>query len=149
MTEPVIPGTPEPPSPASATPVDAEATPQTWPAVTGSTSSASASASASATPSVAGPSVVTAVPTSSNAIVALILAIISWAVCPVIAAIVALVFASMAGKEIQASEGRIAGRGLVTAARIVAWINIGVTAATLVIGLLVVVIIAIASYSSH
>ena len=117
MTEPVIPGTPEPPSPASATPVDAEATPQTWPAVTGSTSSASASASASATPSVAGPSVVTAVPTSSNAI--------------------------------QASEGRIAGRGLVTAARIVAWINIGVTAATLVIGLLVVVIIAIASYSSH
>ena len=147
MTEPVIPGTPEPPSPASATPVDAEATPQTWPAVTGSTSSASASASA--TPSVAGPSVVTAVPTSSNAIVALILAIISWAVCPVVAAIVALVFASMAGKEIQASEGRIAGRGLVTAARIVAWINIGVTAATLVIGLLVVVIIAIASYSSH
>ena len=147
MTEPVIPGTPEPPSPASATPVDAEATPQTWPSVTGSTSSASASASA--TPSVAGPSVVTAVPTSSNAIVALILAIISWAVCPVVAAIVALVFASMAGKEIQASEGRIAGRGLVTAARIVAWINIGVTAATLVIGLLVVVIIAIASYSSH
>ena len=147
MTEPVIPGTPEPPSPASATPVDAEATPQTWPAVTGSTSSASASASA--TPSVAGPSVVTAVPTSSNAIVALVLAIISWAVCPVVAAIVALVFASMAGKEIQASEGRIAGRGLVTAARIVAWINIGVTAATLVIGLLVVVIIAIASYSSH
>ena len=147
MTEPVIPGTPEPPSPASATPVDAEATPQTWPAVTGSTSSASASASA--TPSVAGPSVVTAGPTSSNAIVALILAISSWAVCPVVAAIVALVFASMAGKEIQASEGRIAGRGLVTAARIVAWINIGVTAATLVIGLLVVVIIAIASYSSH
>ena len=127
--------------------MDAEATPQTWPAVTGSTSSASASASA--TPSVAGPSVVTAVPTSSNAIVALILAIISWAVCPVVAAIVALVFASMAGKEIQASEGRIAGRGLVTAARIVAWINIGVTAATLQIGLLVVVIIAIASYSSH
>ena len=138
MTEPVIPDTP-----ASSSPADAEATPQMWPTATGS------AVSSSGTPSAVGSTVVSAVPTSSNAIVALILAVVSWAVCPVIAAIVALVFASMAAKEIQASEGRMGGRGLVTAARIVAWINIGVMAATLVIGLLVVVIIAIASYSTN
>jgi hypothetical protein len=114
-----------------------------WPTATGST------VSSSGTPSAVGSTAVSAVPTSSNAVVALILAVVSWAVCPVIAAIVALVFASMAAKEIQASEGRMGGRGLVTAARIVAWINIGVMAATLVIGLLVVVIIAIASYSTN
>lgn len=72
--------------------------------------------------------------TSSNAVVALILAIVSWAVCPIIPAIVALVLASSAAKEIAASGGRIQGSGLVTAARIVSWINIGVWAAVLVVG---------------
>ncbi|MCX8528139.1 MAG: hypothetical protein ORN20_08370 [Candidatus Nanopelagicales bacterium] len=140
MTEPEMPDTP-----ASSSPADAEAAPQTWPAVTGP----GHSTATSGLPPVAGSTVAVAVPTSSNAVVALILAIVSWAICPVISAIVALVFASMAAKEIQAGEGRIAGRGLVTAARMVAWINIGVMAATLVIGLLVVVIIAIASYSTN
>ncbi len=72
--------------------------------------------------------------TSSNAIVALILAVISWAVCPIIPAIVALVLASNAAKEIASSGGRVQGQGLVTAARIVSWVNIGVWAALLVIG---------------
>ena len=53
--------------------------------------------------------------TSSNAIIALILAIVSWAVCPIIPAIVALVLASSAAKEIEASGGRVQGAGLVTA----------------------------------
>lgn len=80
--------------------------------------------------------------TSSNAIIALILAIVSWAVCPIIAAVVALVLASSAGKEIAASGGRIQGAGLVTAARVVAWINIGLYAALLVIGAFFLVLFA-------
>lgn len=82
--------------------------------------------------------------TSSNAIIALVLAAASWAVCPIVAAIVSLVFASMAGKEIDASGGQVEGRGLVTAARIVAWVNIGVTIAAVVVFAFVLVIIAIA-----
>lgn len=64
-------------------------------------------------------------PTSTNAIVALILAISSWIVCPIVPAIVALVFASKASKEIRASGGTLQGAGLVTGANITAWINIG------------------------
>ncbi|MFM8894118.1 MAG: hypothetical protein ACKOE2_01800, partial [Actinomycetales bacterium] len=56
---------------------------------------------------------------------ALILAISSWNVCPLVPAIVALVFASKASKEIKASAGSIQGAGLVTGANITAWINIG------------------------
>ena len=72
--------------------------------------------------------------TSSNAIIALILAIVSWAVCPIIPAIVALILAHSAAKEIAASGGRIQGGGLVTAARIVSWVNIGLWAAVVVVG---------------
>jgi uncharacterized membrane protein len=82
--------------------------------------------------------------TSGNAIVALILSIGAWVICPIIPAIVALVFANMAKKEIAAGEGRVTGQGLVTASTIVAWINIGVWAALLVIGLLALVLVAVA-----
>lgn len=82
--------------------------------------------------------------TSGSAIVALILSIGAWTICPIIPAIVALVFANMAKKEIAAGEGRVTGQGLVTAATIVAWINIGVWAALLVIGLIVIGIVAVA-----
>ncbi len=80
------------------------------------------------------PAAAAAPQTSSNAIIALILAIVSWAVCPIIPAIVALVLASSAAKEIEASGGRVQGAGLVTAARIVSWVNIGLWAAMLVVG---------------
>ncbi len=62
--------------------------------------------------------------TSSDPIVALVLANISWAVCPFVLAIVALIFASKASKAIAASNGWVEGSGMVTAARIIAWINI-------------------------
>ena len=74
-------------------------------------------------------------PTNSDAVIALVLAVGAWVVCPLVLAIVALVFASMGTKEIAASGGRIEGQGLITAAKIVAWINIGVMAAALLIGL--------------
>jgi Domain of unknown function (DUF4190) len=82
--------------------------------------------------------------TSSNAIVALVLAITSWVVCPIIFAIVALVFANMGSKEIKASGGRVTGEGLVTGAKVVAWINIGLWTALILIGIFAFAIIAVA-----
>ncbi len=61
---------------------------------------------------------------SNNAVAALVLSIVSW-VCPIIPAIIALVFASKARREILASNGWVTGTGLVTSAKIVAGINIG------------------------
>ncbi len=63
--------------------------------------------------------------TSTKAVVALVLAIASFVVCPLIPAIVALVLAPQARDEIAASGGRVGGEGLVTGARVVAWINVG------------------------
>lgn len=77
---------------------------------------------------------------SSSAVVALVLSIASWVVCPVIPAIVALVFANKADREIAASNGWLTGGGMVTAAKIVSWINIGLYAALVAVGLLVVVL---------
>jgi len=65
--------------------------------------------------------------TSTNAIVGLVLAIVSWVLCPIIPAVAALFVARASSKEIAASEGRIGGAGLNTATRIIAWINIGVS----------------------
>ena len=64
--------------------------------------------------------------TSSTAIVALVLAISSFVVCPVVAPIVALVLASTANREIAESGGWITGEGLVSAAKIIAWINLAI-----------------------
>lgn len=77
--------------------------------------------------------------TSSDALVALVLAIVSWAVCPFVLAIVALVFANKASRAIAASNGWLTGSGMVTAARIIAWINIGF--GVLMIGLIIIAII--------
>ena len=88
-------------------------------------------------------------PTSYNAIVALVLSIVSWVVCPVIFAIVALVFASKADKEIASSSGRIGGGSLATASKILSWINIGVFAALFVLGILVLLFLTIAGVSSN
>ncbi len=62
--------------------------------------------------------------TSGKAIAALVCAIGSWALFPVIPAIVALVLAGQARAEIQAGGGRVSGAGLVTASKIVAWLNL-------------------------
>ena len=74
---------------------------------------------------------------SSNAIIALVLAILSWVICPVIPSIIALVYANKADAEIAANPGRITGQGMSTAAKIVSWINIGLYAALIVIGIIV------------
>jgi hypothetical protein len=63
--------------------------------------------------------------TDGTAVAALIVSIVSWVMCPIIAAVVALVLAHAAGHKIDASGGRLTGEGLVRAAQIIAWIQIG------------------------
>lgn len=64
--------------------------------------------------------------TETNAVIALVCAVLAWTFCPVILAIVALVLASNAERNIAESGGTKTGESLVKASRIVSWINIGV-----------------------
>lgn len=77
--------------------------------------------------------------TDGNAIAALVLSIASFVICPVITAVLALVFANTAERTIQESGGWKGGQGLVTTARIVAWINIGL-AVLAVIGIMIALV---------
>jgi hypothetical protein len=75
-----------------------------------------------------------------TAVAALVLAIASFVVCPLIPAIVALVLAHQSQQKIAASGGRLTGEGLNQAARIIAWVHLGLVA--LVILIIIVVGIA-------
>ncbi len=136
-TYPPAEAAPAAPPPGAPAYPPADAAPTAWPA-------AYPPPGAPAAPPPGAPAYPPPAETSSNAIIALILAIVSWAVCPIIPAIVALVLASMANKEIAASNGRIQGTGLVTAARIVSWVNIGVWAAAAVVGVFFLVLAIVA-----
>ena len=83
--------------------------------------------------------------TESKAVVALVLAICSFVVCPVVPAIVALVLARGSERDILASGGRLTGLGMVKAARIISWIHLALMA-VVVVG--IVIIIAIAAGTS-
>ena len=85
----------------------------------------------------------TAPSASGNSIAALVLSIASWMVLPIVLAIVSLVFANKAEKEITASNGSIDGGPLVTASKIVAWVNIGVYTALMILGILALFVITI------
>ncbi len=75
--------------------------------------------------------------TEGTAIAALVLAIASFVVCPVIPSIVALILASSARKKIAESGGMLEGESLCTAATIISWINIGLS----VLGIVALIII--------
>lgn len=62
--------------------------------------------------------------TSSDAVIAFVLSLLSWATCPVVLAIISLVFASKARNAIDASGGWVTGDGLVTASKVISWVNI-------------------------
>jgi hypothetical protein len=66
-----------------------------------------------------------AAPTKTNttAVVAFVLALASFGLCPFVGAIAALVLASIAQREIDASNGAQTGPGLVTAARVLAVVH--------------------------
>lgn len=61
---------------------------------------------------------------SGKAVAALVLAIASFLVVPLVPAVVSLVLARQARRDIDASGGRVGGAGMVTASRILSWINI-------------------------
>ena len=67
--------------------------------------------------------------TSTQAIIVLCAAIGSFVVFPLVPAIVALALAGGARDEIERSGGRLTGEGLITAGKVVAWINIGLCVA--------------------
>ena len=85
--------------------------------------------------------------TEGNAVAALVLAICSFIVCPLVPAIVALFLASSAKRNIDASNGALDGESLVTAARIISFINIGLCL-LLIVGGIVLIIVAAATSSS-
>ncbi len=62
--------------------------------------------------------------TEGSAVAALVCSIVSFVICPVIPAIAALVITPGARRKIDASNGRLTGLGLLTAAKWVSWINI-------------------------
>jgi hypothetical protein len=75
--------------------------------------------------------------TDQTAIWALVCAIGAWVVLPVVLAVVALVLASHAQRDIAASGGFKEGQGLVQAARLIAWINLAFAGFFVVLGLVV------------
>jgi len=83
--------------------------------------------------------------TSSRAIVALVLAIGSFVAFPLVLAIVAIVLAGGADREIAQSGGRLTGEGLARAAKIISWINIALCVLVVVV---VVAALAVATTSS-
>lgn len=79
---------------------------------------------------------------AGKATAALVFAILAWFVCPIVFAIVALVLASQADNEIKASGGALTGESQVTAARIVAWINIALLGLVVLGAILIAVFLA-------
>ncbi len=63
--------------------------------------------------------------TEPSAILALVLAIVAWVACPVLAAVAALMIAGGAKAKIDVAGGALTGVGLVSAARWLAWIHLG------------------------
>jgi hypothetical protein len=71
-------------------------------------------------------------------VIGLVLAISSWIVCPFITAIIALVLAGQSNRAIAASGGRLEGRSMNNATKVLAWLNIalGIFALIALVGLL-------------
>jgi hypothetical protein len=76
--------------------------------------------------------------TDTRAVWALVLSIGSFVVCPVVPAIAALILASGARRDIAASGGGLQGAGMVTAATVISWINIGLAILAVALGIIVI-----------
>jgi hypothetical protein len=64
--------------------------------------------------------------TSGKATAALVLGILGLVLCPLICSVLALVFGYQARSEIDASGGRISGRGSATAGVVLGWVGVGI-----------------------
>jgi len=78
--------------------------------------------------------------TEGKAITALVLAIASFLLCPLIPAVVALFLAGAARRDIDASGGRLTGEGLITATRVLSWVNIALSVVAVALVVLAVAI---------
>lgn len=83
--------------------------------------------------------------TEGKAVPALVLAICSWVVCPVLLAIAALFMISQSNRAIEASGGRLDGASMNTATKWVAWINIIVYGIGIVLFLVFLVVITLSA----
>jgi hypothetical protein len=78
--------------------------------------------------------------TDSTAIVALILSIASFVICPIIPAVIALVLIPGSRATIRASGGAVEGESLLTAAKMISLMHLGL-AAVVVLGLALLVVV--------
>jgi hypothetical protein len=77
-------------------------------------------------------------PTDGSATAALVIAIVGFFTCPPVGAVVALIMANSAEKRIEASEGRLGGLELARAARIIAIVELVLTAILIIGGILAI-----------
>jgi hypothetical protein len=77
-------------------------------------------------------------PADSSAIAALVIAIAGFFICPPVGAVVALVLANSAEKRIEASGGRLSGLDQARAARIIAIVELILSAVVILLGVLLV-----------
>jgi hypothetical protein len=83
--------------------------------------------------------------TDGTAIAALCLAI-AFVICPVIPAVIALAMIPGSRRTIAASGGAVSGLGILTAAKVIGWINIGL--GLLGLGAFIIAVIASSASSS-
>jgi hypothetical protein len=77
--------------------------------------------------------------TDGTAIAALVLAIASFVVCPIIPAVIALALIPGSRRSIASSGGTIDGLGVLTAAKIIALLNVGLLAVGIVVAIIAIV----------
>lgn len=73
------------------------------------------------------------VQSSGKSTAALVLGILGLVVCPLICSVLALIFGYQARSQIDASGGRMGGRGNATAGIVLGWIGIAIVAAFLIL----------------
>jgi uncharacterized membrane protein len=81
--------------------------------------------------------------TSNDAVIALVAAIASWVICPVVPTIVALVYAGRAQRAITASGGALTGSGMVTAARVLSWVHLALAAVVVVVLIVLIAVVGV------
>lgn len=81
-------------------------------------------------------------PTDGMAVASLVLSISSFLFCPVITAVLGVIFGYMSLTKIEESRGTVGGSELARAGIIIGWINIGIT---VLIGLFVLIMVLVAS----
>ncbi len=88
-------------------------------------------------------------PTSGKANAALILGVCGLVVCPLICSILAVVFGYQARGEIDASGGRLDGRGQAVAGIVLGWVGIGLCALGIVAVIALIALAGTAEFSTY